>query len=161
MQTVFGLISDNLPTHESIKQKVMDAAYSLKSYNRYPASICDIIDDEVNEGWQLHDLNIEVCRLFKKHFTEEIEGIYHWINKYPPGGFQEPHIHKRGSDRVIAFVYFVDIPENSGDLIIHSTSCYFSEGSVCFFDGNTEHYVTENKSSQDRITIAGNIVVRS
>jgi len=160
MPTVFGLISDKLPIHESIKQKIIDAAYSLKSYNRYPASICDIIDDEVNIGWQFPDLNTEVYRLFTKHFDYGIIGLHHWINKYPPGGFQEPHIHKRGNDKVIAFVYFVDIPDNSGNLIINNHICDMTEGTVCFFDGNLEHEVTENKSSQDRITIAGNIVVK-
>jgi len=156
MPTVSGLIWDKLPVHRAIKQKVIDAAYEMNSHNRYPLSVCDIIDKEVNNGWQLMYLNTEILKVFEKHFDDKVEKIHHWINKYPPGGFQEPHTH----GDCITFVYFVDIPENSGDLVFNKYIHDSVEGTICFFDGNLEHHVTENKSSRDRITIAGNIVVK-
>ena len=148
------MIVDKLDSHELLKPIIMHNAYTMKSSRRWRQAVCDIIGARENDDWEIESFKEEIIKLFKTHFDDDASEMNYWINKYPPGGFQEPHIH---GEYITSFIYFVDLPKNSGDLIFGEYKHKAIEGTVCFFDSNITHHVTENKSNKDRITVAGNI----
>ena len=101
-----------------------------------------------------------------------------WININPPGTSNERHTHP-GSD--LSVVMYVKVPENSGDIemtnpayiesfnllsaarpeanLSPSVSITPVEGRVLIFPSNILHRVLENKSDNDRISIAWNVKV--
>ena len=81
-----------------------------------------------------------------------------WINIYRPGGIQNSHVHSFGDDNILAtWVYFAEVPENSGNLIADGIQ-YGNEGTLLLFPSTLYHHVTKNKSQLTRITVAGNII---
>ena len=96
-----------------------------------------------------------------------------WINYYKKGHYQEVHNHLPSH---FSYCYYVKLPVNSGDTIfINSDHTYNSlipfkttanrfiplinEGDLIIFPSYLNHYVTDNKSDESRITIAGNIKI--
>lgn len=84
----------------------------------------------------------------------------YWFNDMPPGSKTLIHSHD-DYDEQLSAVYYVYVPKNSGDLIIHETpnkaiKVSPSAGEFIFFNPAVQHEVTENKSRENRLSIGIN-----
>jgi len=148
-----------LPFHIHMKEIILNMSKEIKYQRRYDK--CNVLsgDTEVNPGFEIPELQTWICNEYKKVYKvdNEIEiRTQCWINKYNPGAFQEPHTHGR---TMHSWCYLTKIP--SGNLVIlkdNEPKIYNTEGLVVFFPNNMTHYVTENKSDDLRISVAGDIV---
>ena len=109
----------------------------------------------------------------------ELRG-YAWININKPGDYNIKHVHPTNN---LSGVLWVKAPQNSGDIVFDSPNnfesflenksyiddfkksyfiddsyhCYPTEGRMIVFPSYLYHYVQENKSNQDRISVSFNI----
>jgi hypothetical protein len=85
-----------------------------------------------------------------------------WFNHMPPNSITLPHSHD-DDDELLSAVYYVETPDNSGNLTIRSSdsdTCIKPEaGMFVFFKPDVVHEVSENKSSRDRLSIGINFGV--
>ncbi len=83
-----------------------------------------------------------------------------WFNWMEPGQRTLPHSHD-DDDELLSAVYYVRVPENSGQLVIldshMTTSVEPEEGMFVFFGPDVRHEVTENRSGKGRLSIGLNI----
>lgn len=83
-----------------------------------------------------------------------------WFNAMGPGQRTLPHHHDE-NDELLSAVYYVRVPENSGDLILHGAGDDVrirpQEGKLVLFAPTTGHEVTPNLSTELRLSIAINI----
>lgn len=83
-----------------------------------------------------------------------------WINIMQQGHTTSLHCHE-DSDELLSGVYYVTVPENSGQFIYHLDGEKHSldpeEGSFLFFSPSLLHEVTEHRSTRPRISVAFNI----
>ena len=96
-----------------------------------------------------------------------------WVNAAKPKHFQECHKHAWS---YISGVFYVHIPENGGDLVMHNPLAFewnfeVSEGSplsersvvkphtgmLILFPSNIDHNVTKNMSNENRYSLAFNV----
>jgi hypothetical protein len=82
-----------------------------------------------------------------------------WLNLMEPGHVTTAHTHD-DDEELLSCVYYIKVPENSGDLIItannEKTAIKPEEGMFIFFSPNTLHEVSKNESEQSRLSIAFN-----
>ena len=82
-----------------------------------------------------------------------------WINDMPPGAVTTAHRHD-DDDELLSGVYYVSVPENSGQLVLHRGAhrdvIQPEAGLFVFFAPNVVHEVTENLSDEHRISIGMN-----
>jgi len=86
-----------------------------------------------------------------------------WLNIMQPGEQTTLHCHD-DFDEVISGVYYINVPENSGNLVLKTdrhTEIKPAEGMMVLFSPALEHYVTENKSSQVRLSIGFNATTQT
>lgn len=83
-----------------------------------------------------------------------------WFNAMAPGQATQPHVHD-DYDEILSAVYYVRVPENSGDLILHLAGgplriapCV---GRMILFPPDVLHEVAANQSAQTRLSIGINI----
>lgn len=137
-------------------------------------------------GWQsehkqidlLEDIYKEISDCLSKYLTSNFAFSMPWININPPKTFNERHTHP-GSD--LSVVMYVKSSENSGDIELTNPAYIESfnllssvsqeanlspsisitpvEGRVLIFPSNILHRVLENKSNDDRISIAWNVKI--
>ncbi|MBI5460878.1 MAG: 2OG-Fe(II) oxygenase [Gammaproteobacteria bacterium] len=83
-----------------------------------------------------------------------------WFNAMGPGQRTLPHHHDE-NDELLSAVYYIRVPENSGDLILHTAGNHISirpqEGKLVLFAPAMVHEVTTNLSSELRLSVAINI----
>ena len=101
-----------------------------------------------------------------------------WVNVSDPGAFQEYHLHPNNH---FSAVYYVRVPENSGDLLLRSAETQTDmfplplgqettftnktyqvtprEGMIVIFRSNVLHMVTKNLSDEPRVSVAMNFEV--
>ncbi len=83
-----------------------------------------------------------------------------WFNLMAPGDRTTLHQHD-DDDELLSAVYYVKVPENSGQLIIGKGAVLSEvtpqEGMFVFFPPNMPHEVTENLSSENRVSLGINI----
>lgn len=100
-----------------------------------------------------------------------------WFNIAKPGDYQEIHNHTTPkSNGSISAVYYLQVPKNSGDLIVFDQN-YFHGSSIIpdkveshtftpapnafvIFTSELPHLVTQNLSQEDRISIAVNYIFK-
>lgn len=103
-----------------------------------------------------------------------------WMNINPPGSYNKPHIH--GNNCFLSICYYVNAPENCGDLyfdrgpqqeyiisnfVPRGTNTFNSSrwaykpesNKIIIFPSWLSHHVGINRSEQDRISIAFNIKI--
>ena len=104
-----------------------------------------------------------------------------WVNVSSPGNYQEFHNH---SGHHFSAVYYVKVPPNSGNILFRSYDhagdmfslpfnateekdpafkTYFitpKDSDLIIFRSNLEHMVQKNKSTEDRISIAMNFIIK-
>ena len=82
-----------------------------------------------------------------------------WLNSMAAGDVTTAHTHD-DDDELLSCVYYIRVPENSGDLIItddnKKTTIKPEEGLFIFFSPDTLHEVSKNKSTESRLSIAFN-----
>lgn len=82
-----------------------------------------------------------------------------WFNNMPPGAVTTKHSHD-DDDELLSAVYYVTVPEHSGDLIIHGDNKDMrikpEAGMFVFFKPDVVHEVTENLSQHSRLSIGIN-----
>jgi hypothetical protein len=83
-----------------------------------------------------------------------------WFNAMGPGQRTVPHHHDE-NDELLSAVYYIRVPENSGDLILHTAGSSISirpqEGKLVLFAPAILHEVTTNLSAELRLSVAVNI----
>jgi len=88
----------------------------------------------------------------------------YWFNHMPAGAVTTLHRHD-DDDELLSAAYYVTVPENSGDLIIHTESGPLriqpEAGSIIFFYPDVAHEVTENRSDQNRLSLGINFGSRN
>ena len=87
-----------------------------------------------------------------------------WFNYMPPGSTTTLHTHD-DDDELLSAVYYVTVPENSGNLIIYDDSAHAAEkrieiepkaGEFIFFSPDVRHEVSRNNSTEHRLSIGIN-----
>ena len=82
-----------------------------------------------------------------------------WLNAMAVGDVTTAHTHD-DDDEVLSCVYYIKVPNDSGDLIITENNKKIiikpEEGSFIFFSPDTLHEVSKNKSEESRLSIAFN-----
>ncbi|MGB5298176.1 MAG: 2OG-Fe(II) oxygenase [Thiogranum sp.] len=98
------------------------------------------------------------------HQKEISLSVGFWINDMGPGHVTVPHTHDE-DDELVSGVYYVRVPENSGDLVLSrgvaSTRITARQGVFVFFAPDVMHEVTENKSGGTRLSIGMNFGIKS
>ncbi len=98
------------------------------------------------------------------HQKEISLSVGFWINDMGPGHVTVPHTHDE-DDELVSAVYYVRVPENSGDLVltrgVASTRITARQGMFVFFAPDVMHEVTENKSGGTRLSIGMNFGIKS
>lgn len=88
----------------------------------------------------------------------------YWFNHMPPGATTTLHTHD-DDDELLSGVYYVKVPENSGNLIIFDKTKNENKGKIeiqsktgefIFFKPNAPHEVSKNNSSEHRLSIGFN-----
>jgi len=86
----------------------------------------------------------------------------YWFNYMPPESTTTLHTHD-DDDELLSAVYYLDVPENSGNLIIHQGSEKIEinpkTGEFIFFKPDVRHEVSRNNSSEHRLSIGINFGV--
>lgn len=88
----------------------------------------------------------------------------YWFNYMPAGAITLPHRHD-DDDELLSAVYYLSVPENSGDLILHiqndALRIHPEAGMFVFFKPDVVHEVTENLSPHARLSIGINFGIKN
>jgi len=108
---------------------------------------------------ELKTLRDEACRHASTILeTANIRAGY-WFNYMPPGSVTTMHTHD-DDDELLSGVYYVTVPEDSGNLIISENSEKIEikpeAGSFIFFKPDVRHEVSRNNSTDHRLSIGIN-----
>ena len=172
-------------------QLVLNFVSNLK-YGKYPGSGEGSENEDVLELEELSSLKTEIDKAFEIYlyeflmyeknqnfsFTHETS----WVNLHHKDDYSPIHNHQNS---MYSFVFFVDVDENSGDIVFssgrNSTFSYSAfdipvssynvfnshefrltpkNNMIIIFPSHVPHYVTINKSEKERYTIAGNYFFR-
>jgi hypothetical protein len=83
-----------------------------------------------------------------------------WFNAMEAGHRTAPHHHDE-NDELLSAVYYIRVPEDSGDLILHDNDRKVSiqpqEGKLVMFAPRVLHEVTANRGSELRLSVAMNV----
>jgi len=83
-----------------------------------------------------------------------------WFNAMGPGHVTSLHHHDE-NDELLSAVYYIRVPGNSGDLVLHDADRVLTikpqEGKLVLFAPDVLHEVTENRSPELRLSVAFNI----
>jgi 2OG-Fe(II) oxygenase superfamily len=98
------------------------------------------------------------AKILKRPSNELKAGL--WFNVMNPGDKTTLHKHD-DDDELLSAVYYVKVPDNSGTLVIGKEPAFTrltpQEGLLALFPPNMPHEVTENLSSESRISLGINI----
>lgn len=93
------------------------------------------------------------------HSVPGMENDGFWFNHMPPGSKTGLHDHKSGA--FLSGVYYIKVPENSGNIVFQvdseSKEIISEEGKMILFPPSLKHQVHENQSNEDRISLAFNL----
>ncbi|VAW74470.1 hypothetical protein MNBD_GAMMA15-2068 [hydrothermal vent metagenome] len=98
---------------------------------------------------------------FLKHDSLPDAGF--WLNEMEPGHVTLAHRHDE-DDELLSGVYYIHVAENSGDLVLEqggaTTRISPQAGMLVLFPPDVLHHVTENLSTETRLSIGMNFGVR-
>lgn len=92
---------------------------------------------------------------------------YAWNNKYPTGGHILPHRHTKHERISITAVFYLQLPENSGDLYVRvpNDNGYEDvkitgsvEGEIFMHCSDLLHWTTPNQSTENKTVIVTDII---
>ena len=109
-----------------------------------------LIEEAIEKAMQvLQEEGIEVSKLRAGY----------WFNYMPPGATTTLHTHD-DDDELLSCVYYVTVPEDSGNLIIYDgkekIEIDSQTGNFVFFKPDVRHEVSRNNSNQHRLSIGMN-----
>lgn len=119
------------------------------------------------ENIYLNDYHIPELKLLMQQANEFASIILgtnnlksgYWFNSMPPSSITTLHTHD-DDDELLSCVYYVNVPKNSGNLIIHHNNTQFKiqpeAGEFIFFKPDVPHEVNKNKSTEHRLSIGIN-----
>lgn len=166
-----------MPTHQKFLSKItlpLNAQILNGFLNHYKAA--DIRKTHLFEGRyeniylkqqhipELALLVSEATRLAQQVLKVQPLRAGYWFNYMPPGSTTTLHTHD-DDDELLSGVYYVHVPEDSGNLIIYDntqdsitskTEITPHAGEFIFFEPSTRHEVTKNLSSEHRLSIGIN-----
>lgn len=131
----------------------------------------ELVDIEKCINDSIEKFSVQISPNFKARLDNS------WINMNDPGNYNRRHSHPIST---FSGCFYVEVPENSGEVIFykeHSAIVHYpirldddtdpmfynfvtyrpQNGTILIFPSWIDHMVTENKSSQTRISIAFNI----
>jgi hypothetical protein len=83
-----------------------------------------------------------------------------WFNAMQAGQRTAPHHHDE-NDELLSAVYYIRVPEHSGDLVLHGDDRKITvqpeEGKLVMFAPAVLHEVTVNHSAEMRLSVAMNV----
>ena len=83
----------------------------------------------------------------------------YWFNDMPPGAVTTLHNHDT-DDELLSAAYYIVVPENSGDLILHDqrppSRISPHAGELILFPPDLDHEVSRNDSEHSRLSIGIN-----
>ena len=160
---------------DSYHDKIINTIYQNRESATY--------SHKTNGRWENQYLNIQyftdlrklfrtVCREGKAILEKSLVVPYKelglpmdefWFNIAGPGESTGWHDHKERSE--LSGVYYLNVPDNSGDIHVRKKNddetfewkIKSQVGKLILFDSNIEHSVPENKSKENRISIAFNL----
>lgn len=153
-----------------LRETVLDKLYDITNQpNRAPGfingGICSFHNlDE--SGKRLHtwsefsDLTIfmqehlnEFSKMVNISATFDFKGM--WANRYPKGSSVIKHNHKLlgGDNYLIASLFYLQKPENSGNLVVEGQELNIEEGDVVIFESFRDHWTTPNMNDTDKFVI--------
>lgn len=107
----------------------------------------------------LHELKNDARNRASQIGDKPIRKLGCWFNAMGPDADTTLHSHDDG-DELLSGVYYVNVPKNSGKLIIHAENEIIQhtpgEGQWVFFSPQTPHAVSKNLSDELRLSIAFN-----
>ena len=164
----------------------------MPNYQKITANLPDHLNTRIKTGFYQHmnDSDVRKTHLFDgryeniylndKHIPELSslidEAIQHaqnilavkdlragyWFNYMPPESTTTLHTHD-DDDEFLSAVYYVEVPENSGNLIIYQDSKKIEVrpeiGDFIFFKPDVQHEVGRNNSLEHRLSIGINFGV--
>ena len=153
--------------NEKIKSIVYDNANNKFSDNPNNTGIEDSRLPDGNE--YVENMKTIITRSTSTYLQHSVKLLNIWAHIVPPNGSTNYH-HHRGEyaiDKVCSVVYYVDVPENSGDLIFMMNVCNVEfvkevkseEDHLVIFPSFIPHMTGKNKSDRDRISISANFLV--
>ncbi len=108
---------------------------------------------------QLKVLINEALSLAEKILGQQHLRAGYWFNYMPPNATTTLHSHD-DDDELLSCVYYVEVPENSGNLIIYDEQKKIEieskTGDFIFFKPNVRHEVSRNNSTEHRLSIGIN-----
>lgn len=129
------------------------------------------------ENIYLNEQQLPELKLFRQEACRHASSIIgsknikagFWFNYMPPGAVTTMHTHD-DDDELLSGVYYITVPENSGNLIIYNDSLTSTEktagqevveiepqaGNFIFFKPDARHEVSKNNSSEHRLSIGIN-----
>lgn len=175
-----------LDDHVNLNKPVVDFLYDLKELKDETDMISNVKGwqkNHIEKMPQLSYLSSAIFKQFEQFVIEHLHPVQElqiylgnmFCNINPPGSYHLPHIH----DGHFTGVYYLQSSEDCGRLVIQNPqqdpttaelTKYFAgirleqkikpkEGTGYFFPSHLVHYVEENKSDSDRISISYNIRV--
>jgi len=110
----------------------------------------------------LLDWILENCRKMLGPDNEE-PGMAFWFNEMQAGDRTTLHTHN-DDDELLSGVYYIEVPNHSGDIIFHSAGQKISftpaAGDLFLFSPALPHEVGENRSHAMRLSVAFNVGIR-
>ena len=175
-----------LDDHVNINKPVVDYLYDLKKHDSKTDKISNIGGWQKNHLEKLPELSTVSSAIFKQFeqfIIKELLPVTElkvylgnmFCNINPPGSYHLPHIH----DAHFTGVNYLQTPEECGRLVVQNPqqdpttaemTKYFAgirlenkiqpiAGTGYFFPSHLVHYVEENLSQEDRISLSYNIRV--
>lgn len=95
--------------------------------------------------------------------SDSIPEVGFWLNEMAPGHVTLAHRHDE-DDELLSAVYYIDVPENSGDLVLEqgcaTTRIRPQAGMLVLFPPDVLHHVTQNLGTETRLSVGMNFGVR-
>lgn len=113
---------------------------------------------------QLRSLMSEAVALAENILDKKGIRAGYWFNDMPPGATTTLHTHD-DDDELLSAVYYVYVPEDSGNLIIYDDAKEAKDqiveiqsktGDFIFFRPDVRHEVSKNNSAEHRLSIGIN-----
>ncbi len=107
----------------------------------------------------LNDLKIDARNRASQIVGRPVQKLGCWFNAMGPNADTTLHSHD-DDDELLSGVYYVCVPENSGELLIHTENKIVQhsprEGQWVFVSPLTPHAVNKNRSAELRLSVAFN-----
>lgn len=179
-----ALYHTNIQIDDSFKNEIQNLEYlRVKNDNGFISKNYHLLEDagyinlkkEIMNNVRTYMFDIlRIKKSYSLHMTTS------WANKHNPGDFSQEHNH---NNSIISGIYYTDVDENSGDLIFANPFANFGltlelqlenygqfnasearitpkNGDLILFPSSLKHKVDKNRSSNDRFSIAFNVMAK-